>query len=254
MMQRGRLSGKVAIITGAASGVGAAATRLFVEQGARVVAGDVREQALRREHDPATDDLALVGADVRRQDDCDRLVAAALERYGALHVLFNNAGVTVLGGIDETDDERWRTAVDVNLRAVVRLCRAAVPELRRAGGGAVVNNASITAIRGIAGALAYSTAKGGVTALTRSLAIELAPDLIRVNAICPGAIDSPMTHERFAAAPNSTAAIAALTAKHPLGRLASTEDVAYAALFLASEEAAFITGVSLPVDGGRHAA
>jgi 3-oxoacyl-[acyl-carrier protein] reductase len=249
--RRGRLRDKVALVTGAASGVGEAAVRLFVEEGALVVGGDRRGQALPSM--PSEDErLALVEADVRVQADCDRLVAEAVGRFGGIDILFNNAGVTVRGTIEETDDETWDAAVDVNLRGAFRLCRAVVPHMRARGRGSIVNNASIAALRGVPGAVAYSAAKGGMLALTRALAVDLAPAMIRVNAVCPGVIDSPMTWQHLNTLADPEAERAKLAAKHPLARFATPVEVAYAALFLASDEAAFITGAALPVDGGRH--
>jgi 3-oxoacyl-[acyl-carrier protein] reductase len=250
--RRGRLAGKVAIVTGAASGVGAAATRLFLDEGALVVAGDYRGPALREAHGDHGTDVRLVEADVRDQAGCDRLIAAAADAFGGVDVLFNNAGATIRGTLEDTDDDLWRAAIDVNLRAVVRLCRGVVPHMRVRGSGSIVNNASITALRGVPGALAYAAAKGGVTAVTRALAIELAPEQVRVNAICPSVIDSPMTWDYVDMLPDPDAERRKLEAKHPLGRFANPLDVAHAALFLASDESSYITGVSLPVDGGRH--
>jgi NAD(P)-dependent dehydrogenase (short-subunit alcohol dehydrogenase family) len=248
---RGRLDGKVAVITGAASGVGNSAVTLFVEEGALVVGADYRGNALRSAHSNS-ERLHLVDADVRVQKECDRLVHETVERFGTIDILFNNAGATIRGTIDDTDDETWQDAMDVNLLGVFRLCRATVPHMRTNARGSIVNNASITALRGVPGAVAYAAAKGGVVALTRALAIDLASDGIRVNAICPAVIDSPMTWQYLDTLPDPAAEAARLAAKHPLGRFASPLEVAYAALFLASDEAAFITGVALPVDGGRH--
>jgi NAD(P)-dependent dehydrogenase (short-subunit alcohol dehydrogenase family) len=248
----GRFDGRVAIVTGAARGVGRRAAELFIEEGAVVVAGDRLVDELAEAFQEAGSCLVPVEADVRRRDQCEFLVKTAIERFERLDVLFNNAGVTLRGPVEETSDAVWEEALETNLRSVFLCCRAAIPQMRRQGSGAIVNNASINAIRGNAFLTAYSAAKGGVVALTRALATELAAAGIRVNALCPGTIDTPMTAEYLSAADDPDAAREALVRKHPLGRLATSEDVARAALFLASDDAAFITGVALPVDGGRH--
>jgi 3-oxoacyl-[acyl-carrier protein] reductase len=249
-----RLADKVAVVTGAASGVGASAVALFAAEGARVVAGDSRGDALRAAHAELDGDVRLVEADVTRAAACDRLVREAVDAFGRVDVVFNNAGATIRGTLEETDDDVLDAALGVNLVGVVHVCRSAVPHMRAQGGGAIVNNASVTALEGVPSALAYSAAKGGVVTLTRALAIELAPAGIRVNALCPGGIDSPMTNDYLATRPDPEAERARLVARHPLGRLATPLDVARAALFLASDEASFITGAILPVDGGRQAA
>lgn len=248
----GRFEGRVAVVTGGARGVGRRAVELLLQDGASVVAGDRLGDELSAVFATAGRALELVQADVRERAGCERLIDAALSRFGRLDVLFNNAGVTVRGAVEETDDELWNEALETNLRGVFYCCRAAVPQMRRQNGGSIVNNASINAIRGNVDLTAYSAAKGGVVAMTRALATELAPAGIRVNAVCPGTIDTPMTEEYLATSDRPDELREALARKHPLGRLATADDVAHAALFLASDDAAFITGVALPVDGGRH--
>jgi NAD(P)-dependent dehydrogenase (short-subunit alcohol dehydrogenase family) len=248
----GRFGERVVIVTGAARGVGRRAVELFLEEGASVVAGDRRGNELQEVFAGVEGELELVEADLRERADCERLVERALARFGRLDVLFNNAGVTLRSPLEETEDELWEEALETNLRSVFYCSRAAVPQMRRQGSGAIVNNASINAIRGNVNLTAYSAAKGGLVAMTRALATELAPAGIRVNALCPGALDTPMTAEYLDSADDSEALRETLARKHPLGRLGTADDVARAALFLASDDAAFITGVALPVDGGRH--
>jgi 3-oxoacyl-[acyl-carrier protein] reductase len=248
----GRFRGRVVIVTGAARGVGRRTAELLIEEGAVVVAGDRLVDELAEAFRKVGSSLVPVEADVRRLDQCELLVKTAIERFERIDVLFNNAGVTLRGPVEETSDAVWEEALETNLRSVFFCCRAAIPHMRRQGSGAIVNNASINAIRGNAFLTAYSAAKGGVVAMTRALATELAPAGIRVNALCPGTIDTPMTAEYLSAADDPDAAREALVRKHPLGRLATSDDVARAALFLASDDASFITGVALPVDGGRH--
>jgi NAD(P)-dependent dehydrogenase (short-subunit alcohol dehydrogenase family) len=251
---RPRFEGRVAVVTGAARGVGARSVELLVAEGARVVGGDVRVDDARTRLRKLGSAVRCVAADVSRVADCSRLVATAVDDFGGLDILFNNAGVTMRAPLDETTEEFWRRALDTNLASVFYCARAAAPHLRQRGGGAIVNNASINAIRGNFDLVAYSAAKAGVLGVTRALAVELAADAIRVNAICPGTIDTPMTDEYLLGVLDPKSERRRLEEKHPLGRLATVDDVANAALFLASDEASFITGVVLPVDGGRHMA
>ena len=191
-------------------------------------------------------------ADLSDPAACQALIDHAIARFGRLDVLFNNAGITVRCPAAETTDEVWDEVINSNLRSVFCCCRAALPHLAQRAGSAIVNNSSINAIRGNVNLSAYSASKGGVVAMTRALATELAPVGIRVNAICPGTIDTPMTDEYLASVADPDAERQMVIAKHPLGRLATSDDIARAALFLASPDAGFITGVALPVDGGRH--
>jgi NAD(P)-dependent dehydrogenase (short-subunit alcohol dehydrogenase family) len=239
-------------VTGAARGVGRRAVELLLEEGARVVAGDRRVDELNETLRDAGRQVVAVEVDMRRPEQCGQLVSTALERFGRIDALFNNAGITLRHAIEETTDAVWDELLETNLRGTFHCCRAAIPAMRSQGHGAIVNNASINAIRGNVHLTAYSAAKGGVVAMTRALAAELAPAGIRVNALCPGTLDTAMTDEYLDTVADPAAARAALIAKHPIGRLGTADDVARAALFLASDEAAFITGVALPVDGGRH--
>ena len=250
-----RLAGKIAVVTGAGSGVGRAAALLFHREGARVVAGSIEPDIanLPAEVPSGAGSLAAVRMDVTIEDDVRRLIGAAVERFGGLDILFNNAGIETSGPVTDVDDETWRRTMDVNLHGVVLCCRHAVPEMLRRGGGAIVNNASINGIRGNHNLVAYSASKGAVVALTRALALDYATRGIRVNCLCPGTIeDTRMVAGKLEAAPDTAALRASYIAKHPMGRMARAEEVAAAALFLASDDASFITGVALPVDGGRH--
>jgi len=250
-----RLGGKVAIITGGGSGIGAAACRLFAEEGASVVAGVHSAEdgpALDRAVGEGAGPLTWVEADVSREEDCARLVATAVARYGGLDILFCNAGRTGVGTVETTSDERWQAVLDVNLKSILFCCRHAVPAMRKRGCGSIVINASINGIRGNRGMVAYAASKGGAVALTRALAMDHAAENIRVNCLCPGTISTRMVERYLAEVENPVEAEREIIGKHPLGRLGRAEEVACAALFLASDEASFITGVVLPVDGGRH--
>lgn len=239
----GLLAGKVAVITGAASGIGRAAARVFVEQGARVVAGD-RNPKVEALADPKV--VVPVVADVSRREGALALVQAAESAFGGLDILFNNAGIERQATVVDTTEEVWHEILDGNLKSVFLCCKYAIPAMLRRGGGAIVNNASINGIRGNTTLAAYQASKGGVVALTYSIAIDYAPHGIRCNAVCPGTIDTPMAGTR------TPEALAAMIAKHPLGRMGKPEEVAWVACFLASDRASFLTGLAVPVAGGRH--
>jgi NAD(P)-dependent dehydrogenase (short-subunit alcohol dehydrogenase family) len=243
---------RVALVTGAARGVGESAVRLLLDRGARVVAADRHGRELREGFAAFGDRVRCVEADVSATRACERLVEEAVSGYGALDFVFANAGITVRQPLDATSDEVWRTVLDVNLASVFRLARAAAPPLRASAAGAIVVNASINALRGNLDLAAYSAAKAGAVGLTRALAIELAADGVRVNAVCPGTLTTPMTEEHLSDVADRDAGLAGLIAKHPLGRLGTAEEVARVAVFLGSDEASFVTGVAVPVDGGRH--
>ncbi len=242
----------VVVVTGAARGVGKRAAELFLEDGAYLVVADRLGDELREAFANAGGRSEVVEGDLADERVCQAVVDAAISRFGGVDVLFNNAGVTVRCPAVDTTEEILETVLGSNLRSAFYCCRAALPALVRRGGGAIVNNASINAIRGNVNLTAYSASKGAVVAMTRALATELASYGVRVNAICPGAIDTPMMDEYLAGVEDPRAERRMLIGKHPLGRLATVDDVARAALFLASSDAAFITGVALPVDGGRH--
>ena len=245
------LEGKVAIVTGAAMGVGARITELLTQAGVMVVTGDIAYDVL-DERFGGVESVRTCPADLRRRADCERLAAMAIDVHGRVDILINNAGISVRAPLPDTTDELWNDTLQTNLASAFYMARAVVPTMQARGGGAIVNIASINAIRGNLGLTAYAASKGGMTAMTRVMGMELAPDNIRVNALCPGAVDTPMNDQYLASVADPEATMEILVAKHPLGRIATADDVAWAALFLASDRASFITGVSLPVDGGRH--
>ena len=253
----GALKGKVAIITGAATGIGRASALLFARAGARVALADSRAPELARtEADvrAAGGEAASIAADLSRPDDCAAVVAMAVRAFGRLDVLLNNAGVgtMVVGGtVESIEIDRWDLAQDVNVRAIYLVSRAAVPHMR-GGGGAIVNIASVSAFRGSVErpSHAYAASKGAVLALTRAMAASYGRDRIRVNAICPGTIRTRLTAdivERVEQAAREGHGI-------PLGRVGEPEDIARCALFLASDESSFISGAHIIVDGGAMAA
>ena len=258
LAEGGALRGKTAVITGAATGIGRASALLFARAGARVAIADLREVELARtEADVQAmgGEVVSVDADLARPDRCEAVVAEAVRAFGRLDVLLNNAGVgtMVVGGtVESISLDHWDLAQDVNVRAIYLVTRAAVPHLRNAGGGAVVNIASVSAFRGSVErpSHAYAASKGAVLALTRAMAASYARDRIRVNAICPGTIRTRLTTDivdRVERAAREGHGI-------PLGRVGEPEDIARCALFLASEDASFITGAEIVVDGGAMAA
>ena len=238
--------GKVALITGAGTGIGKATTERMSADGAHVIAGIIGEE----ERTVASDFTQRI-LDVRLQSDWDAALADCREQFGGIDILVNNAGLLIEGTAEETSDATWDKIFDINLKGLFRGCRAVIPQMRQRGGGAIVNLASIDALSGAIGHLAYSASKGGVTALTRSLATDHAVDNIRVNAVCPGTITTPMVEKMFKDTGDIDAARNASIAKHPLGRLASAGEVASVIVFLCSNDASFITGQSVSVDGGR---
>jgi NAD(P)-dependent dehydrogenase (short-subunit alcohol dehydrogenase family) len=235
-----RLQGKVAI--------------LFAREGADVVAAVHRPEqvgAVETEASGLPGRVVGVTVDVAVEEDVRRMVRTAVDRFGGLDIMFNNAGIELVGEVTETTNDDWFRILDVNLRSVFLACKYAVPEMLKRGGGSIVNDSSINGIRGNSRLVAYSATKGGVVALTRAMAIDYAARGIRVNCLCPASIDTPMSRHHFALDPDPEERRRAIVAKHPMGRVGRPEEVAYAALFLASDEASFITGVALPVDGGR---
>ena len=243
-----RLKARVAIVTGGGSGFGAAICRRFVEEGAKVVVVDCRREggdAVARETG-----AVFVEADVASEADTRRMIATAVERFGRLDIVVNNAGAPQAPTpITDTDEHDFDRIMAVNAKAIALAAKHAVPILRRQGGGVILNTVSVAAIRPRPNLAAYNASKGAALVLSKSLAIELAPDRIRVNAVCPGPGDTPMLATFVGG--ESEAHRAAFLQSIPLGRLCAPGDVASTMVFLASDEASFITGAVIEVDGGR---
>lgn len=231
----GRLSGKGAVITGAASGIGAAAARLFAAEGAALVLADLEPP----------EGPEWVRCDVSRAADVDRLRDAALARLDRVDVVFANAGLTAGGDTIETSEADWDRVIDVDLKGVWLTCKAFLPHMVEHGGGSIVATASQLGLVGLAGSGPYTAAKAGVINLVRTIAAEYGKRGIRANALCPGPTDTPLTR-RFAGRE-------AVVASTLLGRIGEPEEIAYAALFLAGDESSYVTGAALVVDGGYTA-
>jgi 3-oxoacyl-[acyl-carrier protein] reductase len=251
---RDRLSDKVALVTGADSGIGRATARLFAREGARVVCVDIRESGKQRIDRLIADDggqAVFVQADVRTRADCDRMVAAALDSYGDLDILFNNAGTGVRGRIDELSDEDWNLVLDTNLHSIYHGVRAALPHFQQRGRGNIVNTASTFGLLAAERYAAYCASKGAVVLLTRQLALDLGPN-IRVNCVCPGATATPRLLRGMGLGEDyERNQVRLQTLNRCLQRLARPEEIAYGVLFLASDESSFVTGHALVVDGGQ---
>jgi NAD(P)-dependent dehydrogenase (short-subunit alcohol dehydrogenase family) len=256
MSAAGRLANKVALVTGAGNGIGAAIAARFAREGAAVALVDVDERAVKAAaaaiERTRGRSLALLG-DVARDDDVRRAVAETVDQFGALHVLVNNAGVNVMRRVESATEEEFARCVDVDLKGVWLFSKHALPHLRAAGGGSVVNIASTHAFRTLPGTFPYSAAKGGVLALTKSLALDAGKDGVRVNAICPGTIETKMLRDWFASQPDPEATRRRFLNAIPIGRVGKPDDVANLALFLASDEASFLSGAVIALDGGRDA-
>jgi NAD(P)-dependent dehydrogenase (short-subunit alcohol dehydrogenase family) len=251
-----RLEGKVALITGGASGMGRVASALFAREGAKVVLTDVADDAgeaaaaqIRHEGGEA----AYVRADVSKEADAKAMVDVAIERFGGLHILYNNAGVMPPedGSIDALDERIWDLIFAVNVKGVAFGCKYGVPALIASGGGSIVNVASFVAWMGAATSqTAYTSSKGAVLAMTREIAVEYARRGVRCNALCPGPIETPLLMKLLSDEARRQRRFVHI----PMGRLGQAEELAKAALFLASDDSSFMTGASLIVDGGITAA
>ncbi|MFV0437844.1 MAG: SDR family NAD(P)-dependent oxidoreductase [Desulfopila sp.] len=245
----------VVIITGGAGGVGKALVRLFAKAGARVMISDIDEdgcQKVMAEAKGLGADAAYLSGNLREKGYCEDVIAATVERFGGVDILLNNAGIIPRGTIEETTDDMWFTAMDVNLNAVFFLCRAVIPHMKLRGGGSIVNTSSVWGIYPGPGHVAYCTSKGAVAALTKNLGRDCAPLGIRVNAVCPHEINTPMIRsgfERRGLDPDR--AIEELNKTVPLGRIAEPEDIADVIAFLASEQARYIAGETVEVTGAK---
>ena len=240
------MNGKVALVTGAGSGIGLATARRLADEGATVVA-TILDEAQR----PGVAGLEALVLDARSEQDWDRAMAYVETTHGGLDILSNNAGLNRRGTAESTSLDTWTEVMTVNLTATFLGCKKAIPLLRRRGGGAIVNMASLAALSGTPNMVAYCAAKGAVRSMTMALAVDHVGDGIRVNCVCPGAVDTAMVADILSDAADLEAARAAIARRHPMGRIARPEEVAAVIAFLASDDASFMTGLAVPVDGGR---
>ena len=251
-----RFAEKVAVVTGGAGGVGRALVRALTHEGAAVMVADLSADGCRslveeieKEHAGA---IGFVAGDLRDRAFCERVVAETVERFGGVDVLFNNAGIIPRGTTLETSDDMWHSALDVNLTAMFYLCRAAIPVMKERGGGAIVNTSSVWGVYPGPGHIAYCTSKGAVASFTKSLGRDHAADGIRVNAVCPHEINTPMLRsgfERRGLDPQK--AVEDLNKTVPLGHVAEPEEIADVMVFLASDEARYIAGETVEVTGAK---
>jgi meso-butanediol dehydrogenase/(S,S)-butanediol dehydrogenase/diacetyl reductase len=249
-MTNKRFQGKVAVVTGGASGMGAAFSRLIVRDAGKVVIADLNDhlgEAMVAELGDAH--AVYMRCDVSDMDQVKALIDGAVARFGRLDILFNNAGIAGMGKTPVMAPESWRKVLEVDLFSVYYSCHFAIPYMQKQGGGAIINNASVSGMAGDYGMGSYCAAKGGVINYTRSMAMDHAAEGIRINAICPGAVDTPL----FEPLKNHQTLSKDVVNRIPMGRLARTEEVAEVVGFLASNAASYVTGAVIPVDGGLTA-
>ena len=248
-----RLEGKVAIITGGARGQGATEARMFAQEGAKVVIGDIRDELgmqVEAEIRELGGEAVYLHLDVTSDDDWQRAIETAEQRFGKVDVLVNNAAIVLRKDIEETTGEDWDNIMEINAKGVFLGTKAAIPAMRRAGGGSIINISSISGLVSI-GPPAYIATKGAVRLFTKSTAIQYASENIRANSIHPGSVDTDMRREGMG--DQTAEEIQARIDNIPLGRVGTTEDISYGALFLASDESSFMTGSELVIDGGYTA-
>ena len=249
----GKLSGKRALITGAASGIGRATALLFAREGAAVAVVDVDEMGGQAVVQTILDEggqAIFVRCDVTRAAECQRAVQETVDRLGGLDILFNNAGIIRRATVIDTTEEEWERVMAVNVKSIFLLGKYAVPAMTQSGGGAIVNTASGWGLVGGRNAVSYCASKGAVVNMTRAMALDHGGQNIRVNCVCPGDTDTPMLRSEAQQLGESEDAFLAEAADRPLQRIGRPEDIARAVLYLASEDSAFVTGTALVVDGG----
>lgn len=253
MTEKKRLAGKVALITGSGSGIGRATAVLFANEGAKVVVNGMTrgkgEETLRLVEAEGSEGIFVQG-DVSSVADAEKMVRATVEKFGKIDILVNAAGVVFGGRVDTMSEADFIRTMDVNVKGTFLVSKYAVQEMKKNGGGVIVNVSSIAALKGIADRSAYSASKGAVLALSRAMAVDHLKDNIRVNVVCPGTIDTPSVEERINNSPDPEALRAAFIARQPLGRLGTSEEVAEAVLFACGDRTGFLNGSVITIDGG----
>lgn len=245
-----RLKGKTAIVTGAGSGIGRACALAFAREGARVALVGRRRKRLEEVAQKIGDSAFLLEADVAKKTEIDRVVAETVARFDGLNILLNNAGVLHIGTAEQISEEQWDATFNLNVRGLWLLSRAVLPHMRKAGGGSIVNMASVLGINGARNRAAYAASKGAVVLLTKCMAIDHGGDNIRVNAVCPSFVETELTAKVISQAPDPSKVRQERIGVHPIGRLGKPEDVAGIVVYLASDESSWVTGTVFPVDGG----
>jgi len=248
-----KLKGKVALITGGSLGLGKATAHLFAQEGANVVITGRTEKTLVEKVGKAKEaghEISHIVSDVSNESDCKEAVDFTLDKYGKIDILFNNAGILGVGRTHETEIEFWDKVFAINVRGTYLMSKFTIPHMLENGGGCIVNNSSILGLKAVPGVAAYNATKGAVTQLTRSMALDYAQDGIRVNAICPGTIETPMVDGLLDGMPDRGAAEDLFKSFHPMGRFGTAEEIANAVLFLCDDSVGFMTGTMLSVDGG----
>lgn len=251
-----RLAGKVALITGGGTGIGRAIALAFAREGAKVAVAGRRKEKLDetlRELEKQGGAGLAIACDVSQAKDAERAVRETANEFGAMNVLVNNAGVLHVSKIEAMSEDDWDRVMTINLKGPFLMCRAALPEFRKAGGGAIVNVGSVLGLIGMKDRAAYCASKGGVTLLTKAIALDHADENVRVNCICPSIVETELVKGLFSGSDGGRAMRKARIEQIPLGRMGRPEDVAEMAVFLASEESSWLTGAAVPLDGGLSA-
>ncbi len=245
-----RLKNKIAIVTGAGSGIGRACAVALAREGAQVVLVGRRKERLEETAREIGDTAFVLSADISEKNEVNRVVEQTVAHFGGLNVLLNNAGVLHIGTAEQITEEQWDETFNVIVRGVWLLSRAVLPAMRKAGGGSIINMASVLGINGARNRAAYAASKGAVVLLTKCMAIDHGHEHIRVNAICPSFIETDLTAAVISKAPDPKAVRAERVAVHPMGRLGQPGDITGLAVYLASDESSWVTGSAFPVDGG----
>jgi NAD(P)-dependent dehydrogenase (short-subunit alcohol dehydrogenase family) len=251
------LKNKVALITGGSSGIGMAIAERFLKEGAKIAIGGRSKErcdtAQKQLKTIVADAVYSVTGDVSKWDDAQKMVERTVKRFGRIDILINNAGIYLEKRIEETTEDEWDQVININLKGVFLCSKAVYPPFKNQGGGTIVNMSSDSGVSGNPCEAAYCASKGGVTNLTRAMALDYAKENIRVNAICPAVINTPMLQKEVDMQEDKEAYLKEMDELHPIGRVGRPEEVAFAVLMVASDEASFITGANIPVDGGLTA-
>ena len=248
-----RLANKVALITGAGVGIGRGTALLFAKEGASVAVVDINQTTGEETValiEAGGGKAVFIQADVSKSDSIQKMFGQTISAFGKLNIIFNNAGIVKQGRVEDSPEEDWEAQIATTLTSVFLGCKYGIPHLREQGGGVIINMASVAGMMGIVNRAIYSAAKGGVIGLTRAVAMDHAGESIRCVYLAPATIETPSLRDRIDASPDPAEARKAFEARQPLGRLGTPDDVAYAALYLASDEATFLTGSGITVDGG----